>query len=236
MLSLFLAAASSSNCGTVFKTFYGTQISAPEANTLGFKVESNCDVTLNDKVIDKTKAFNDVGEYEFKDTDGSHKINIKAVTKTYRFYMFFATMSALLSMIEFTNHDGFPNDDIYMHFIRDSTFDIEYLKTKYPNIKKIYTGADSGTEKIYKDLQDILDKDPKAYIKIYVEDVRARYYYQFGSNVGLSSDRFDVVLSTDGSITYEVWGNVKNNFAKSKATMENNLAIAKNGNYVLVTD
>ena len=142
-------------------------------------------------------------------------------------------MSALLSMIEFVENDGFPNDYVYMHFFRDTTFDSDFLKEKYPNNMKIYRSADSGTQKIYQDLQDILNSDPNAYIKIYVEDMRCSYYYQFGYNVGLQSNRFDVLLATDGSITYEVWEDIKGDFQKSKTDMESNLASAKNGDYVI---
>ena len=47
MFSILLAAvAAAGTCGTTFKTFYGTEISNRETNTLGFKVSSNCDFFL----------------------------------------------------------------------------------------------------------------------------------------------------------------------------------------------
>ena len=235
MFSLLLFyVKSEGTCNTNFKTFYGNEIKDTSTNTLGFKIESNCEVTLNGQKIDIPSSYIDVGEYTFTDTDGDHQISIKDVTEAtnYRFFVFYATISPLLAMIDFVKNNGYPNDKIYMFFDRESTFDFDYLKETYSNIEVIH-GAGAGDE-IYEDLKKVLDTDPNAYVHIYHDDAQAKFYYIYGYNAGLQGDRFYSHIMSEGTLTYETWVNdVEPDFEKTKNQMLNNIKIAKKGAYLV---
>lgn len=196
-------------------------------NNQAFKIVSlneNLKIKINGKKYDKEGIYKP-GKYTIEVENGEKKeiatINICKLEEKerneYDIYCINATYPLFLASMDIVKN---KDNEGFLWFSRYGTLDLEKIKELNPKLTfSKYLNEDTSkkdlnrvNEEVKEYVSNILEKDKKAYFKLYIDDFLYWYEYPIFEELGISEDKYEVIMYSDGTLSYTAkYGITKDN-------------------------
>lgn len=196
---------------------YEEEISDYKGNKMPFTIlneDKEQAIVVNGKAYEGERIF-EPGDYKIEITKGIayKKINVsikdieRKAENEYYIYLSSQTLQALFTALEIADR-GEMNG--FLWTTKASTLDTETLVADTKNLViSEYLGNLENEEiqeklfpEIKKYIKDVLKSNENAYFHLYVDDYSFHWEYELLGSLGLSDNRYDVSIYSDGTITY----------------------------------
>ena len=199
------------------KTYDGQDINDYINNNRAFKIipkEDGLTIKVNGKEYNKEGIY-EPGEYKIEINKGKRKektiVYINKFNKQkrneYDLYCINATYPLFLVSMDIINNKD--NEGI-LWFSRYGTLNIDKIKQINPNIiLSEYLNEETGkrdfdrvNDEMADYVKDVLKKDKNAYFKLYIDDFLYWFEYPIFEELGISEDKYEVIMYSDGTLSY----------------------------------
>lgn len=204
---------------TMCKIIDSTQIEINnyQENKMPFTIESSDDVEImiNGIKYEKGKRIYKTGKYEIKisNKEKSEKatVYIKDIERSNEHeYNIYSTVATLPTLFTSMNIIKEPEQKGYYWTQRTATIDVEKLQkycpnleiSKYINLEDKNKSEELIVNEIKEYIKETIQKDKNAHFNLHIED--SRFYLEFAifAELGLSDNRYNINLYSDGTLSY----------------------------------
>lgn len=230
-------------------TYDSQEITDYENNNRAFKINSinkNLEIKVNGKDYDD-KGIYKPGTYTIEVKNSNKKeiatINIKELEEQnrneYDIYCINATYPLFLVSMDMINN---KDNEGFLWFSRYGTLDLEKIKeinpkltfSKYLNEETSKRDLNNVNEEAAEYVKEILKKDKNAYFKLYIDEFLYWYEYPIFEELGLTEDKYEVIMYSDGTLSYTAkYGIMQENaydfYKREKERYENVLDESRKG-------
>lgn len=199
------------------KDSYNNTIEDYGDNKMPFMIVANNDnqsIRVNGKKYNGERLYNP-GTYIITVREGVWfknyvaKINKieRSATSEYSIYLTSETLQLLFVGMEMVEKEGLKG---FLWTKKDTTLNLQYLQERSTDLR-ISKNIGNIEEKQIREglvpevkeyIKEILQKDENAYFHLYIDEYRFYLEQEFFCKLGLSDDRYDVTIYSDGTLSY----------------------------------